>query len=184
MNPTVLRIARIAPPIIIVAAYGMLMATSHTDNTGKAWMSLGGLFVLILWFLITYLVGRAARGRDETSASISALVERADWEATIARVAGVTTPQAIAQRAVAFAELGRTAEAGAAIAELPPPPEVAPVQIDHAVAELELALARARVAIAQGKRDVAKQALSAIANNIRATAPQRATAKKFLEATR
>jgi len=183
MSPGVLRIARIAPPIIIVAAYGMLMATSNTDHTGKAWMSIGGAFVLVLWFLITYLVGRASRGPDDASATVAALVARADWETTIARLAGATTPQALAQRAIAYAELGKASEARAAIEALPPPPAVAHVKNDLAVAELELALARARVLLLED-RTAAKQALGAIANNIRATGPQRATAKRFLELAR
>ncbi|MCX5747482.1 MAG: hypothetical protein NT062_33880, partial [Proteobacteria bacterium] len=60
---TVAWLARWAAPIIMGVAYLMLMITSDTDATGKAWMTIGFGIVLVVWVLIRLLTARAALAR-------------------------------------------------------------------------------------------------------------------------
>jgi hypothetical protein len=43
--------------------YGVLMWSSETDNTGKAWMAIGLAMVLVVWWLFRTLTGIAALSR-------------------------------------------------------------------------------------------------------------------------
>jgi len=50
-------------PGMMILAYIVLMITSETDNTGKAWMAIGLAFVLVLWWLFRLLSEHAAMAR-------------------------------------------------------------------------------------------------------------------------
>ncbi|MBA3542531.1 MAG: hypothetical protein H0T79_23145 [Deltaproteobacteria bacterium] len=54
---------RWAAPIIMTLAYVTLAITSDVDNTGKAWMTMGLAFVLVVWWIVRLLTGRAALAR-------------------------------------------------------------------------------------------------------------------------
>jgi hypothetical protein len=53
----------IAPPILMSLCYTILALTSETDTTGKAWMAIGFLFVLILWMTFRLAVEGAGLAR-------------------------------------------------------------------------------------------------------------------------
>lgn len=50
-------------PVIMTFAYAVLAATSGTDATGWAWMSVGLAFVLVLWWMFRMLANNAAMTR-------------------------------------------------------------------------------------------------------------------------
>ncbi len=50
-------------PIGMTGAYLVLMSTSDTDNTGKAWMAVGLGFVFVIWFVFRLLTQNAALAR-------------------------------------------------------------------------------------------------------------------------
>jgi hypothetical protein len=54
---------RWAVPVMMTLAYVFLAATSETNNTGKAWMGVGLVFVLIVWFMFRGLTETAALSR-------------------------------------------------------------------------------------------------------------------------
>lgn len=53
----------IAPPLLMSLCYTILAITSETDTTGKAWMAIGFLFVLILWMTFRLAVEGAGLSR-------------------------------------------------------------------------------------------------------------------------
>jgi hypothetical protein len=53
----------IAPPILMSLCYTILALTSETDTTGKAWMAIGFMFVLILWMTFRLAVEGAGLSR-------------------------------------------------------------------------------------------------------------------------
>ena len=54
---------RWAVPVMMTLAYVLLAATSETNNTGKAWMGGGLVFVLVVWFMFRGLTETAALSR-------------------------------------------------------------------------------------------------------------------------
>ena len=50
-------------PIMMTGVYGVLMWSSETDNTGKAWMAIGLGFVFCVWWLFRVLTTQAALSR-------------------------------------------------------------------------------------------------------------------------
>jgi ketosteroid isomerase-like protein len=53
----------IAPPLLMSLCYTILALTSETDTTGKAWMAIGFMFVLILWMTFRLAVEGAGLSR-------------------------------------------------------------------------------------------------------------------------
>lgn len=53
----------IAPPILMSLCYTILALTSETDTTGKAWMAIGFMFVMILWMTFRLAVEGAGLSR-------------------------------------------------------------------------------------------------------------------------
>lgn len=53
----------IAPPALMSLCYTVLALTSETDTTGKAWMAIGFMFVLILWMTFRLAVEGAGLSR-------------------------------------------------------------------------------------------------------------------------
>lgn len=53
----------IAPPLLMSLCYTILAVTSETDTTGKAWMAIGFMFVLILWMTFRLAVEGAGLSR-------------------------------------------------------------------------------------------------------------------------
>lgn len=50
-------------PLAMAGVYGVLMWSSDTDNTGKAWMAIGFAMVLVVWWLFRTLTAIAALSR-------------------------------------------------------------------------------------------------------------------------
>jgi hypothetical protein len=209
MHPGIAFLARWAPPAVMLAAYIMLILTSDTDNTGKAWLSIGFAFVLVVWFLIRFLTARAALSRAIAVGDVDKILEitkrelakaddkqrerlllarasawelRGEWEKVIEELSSVPSTRASARRAFALAELSRLDEARREADLLPKPPATHPAAMDEMLAHLSYALARARVLIAEDKRDLAKKELHYVTSNLRATAQQRATAQRLVKA--
>jgi len=53
-------------PVMMTGVYAVLMWSSETDNTGKAWMAIGLAMVLVLWWLFRALTAVAALSRSIT----------------------------------------------------------------------------------------------------------------------
>jgi len=50
-------------PVMMTGVYAVLMWSSETDTTGKAWMAIGLAMVLVVWWLFRALAGIAALSR-------------------------------------------------------------------------------------------------------------------------
>ncbi|MBA3454526.1 MAG: hypothetical protein H0T42_15660 [Deltaproteobacteria bacterium] len=50
-------------PVMMAFVYSVLMWSSETDNTGKAWMAIGLAMVLVVWWLFRTLTAGAALSR-------------------------------------------------------------------------------------------------------------------------
>src|SRR5215831_19466264 len=73
-------LSRWAVPVMMALAYALLVATSETDATGKAWMATGLVLVLIAWFAFRALADAAALSRALSvgdTAALGALADRA-----------------------------------------------------------------------------------------------------------
>lgn len=53
-------------PVMMTGVYAVLMWSSETDNTGKAWMAIGLAMVLVVWWLFRTLTAVAALSRSIT----------------------------------------------------------------------------------------------------------------------
>ncbi len=51
-------------PVMMTGVYGVLMWSSETDNTGKAWMAIGLAMVLVVWWLFRTLTAVASLSRS------------------------------------------------------------------------------------------------------------------------
>lgn len=88
-------------PGLMTLAYLILMATSDTDNTGKAWESIGLGFVLVLWWLFRLLTGHAAMSRAIAVGDAERVLELADRQLRGRRRASVRSRVHV-DRAIAF----------------------------------------------------------------------------------
>src|SRR5262249_9426319 len=71
-------LSRWAVPVMMALAYALLVATSETDATGKAWMAAGVVLVLTAWFAFRALADAAALSRALSVGDTAALSEIAD----------------------------------------------------------------------------------------------------------
>lgn len=101
-------------PAIMTAAYIFLMYTSETDNTGKAWESVGLGFVFVLWFLFRVLTEHAAISRAVVVGDAARVLELADHQLRRWHRAGVRARLHVC-RALAFEIRGEWASALAAL---------------------------------------------------------------------
>jgi len=119
-------LSRWAVPVMMTLAYALLVATSETDTTGKAWMAAGLLLVLTAWFAFRALADAAALSRALSVGDVAALSELADRPRARRR-----RPAAWARPLIArgFAQLlrGEHAAALAALDEARPGPELRPL---------------------------------------------------------
>lgn len=65
-------------PVMMAGVYGVLMWSSETDNTGKAWMAIGLAMVLVLWWLFGTLTATAALSRSLNVGDTKTTVELVD----------------------------------------------------------------------------------------------------------
>lgn len=147
-------LSRWAVPVMMALAYALLVATSETDATGKAWMAAGLVLVLTVWFAFRALADAAALSRALSVGDTAALSELADRAPARRR-----RPAARARPLIArgFAQLlrGEHAAALAALDEARPGPELRPlVAAARIVACVELgrAVAAGDPAAASGPR--------------------------------
>lgn len=54
-------------PVMMTGVYGVLMWSSETDNTGRAWMAVGLAMVFVVWWLFRTLTAVAALSRAATN---------------------------------------------------------------------------------------------------------------------
>lgn len=71
-------LSRWAVPVMMTLAYALLIATSETNATGKAWMAAGLALVLTAWFAFRALADAAALSRALSVGDTAALIELAD----------------------------------------------------------------------------------------------------------
>lgn len=71
-------LARWAVPVMMTIAYTLLALTSETNTAGKAWMGVGLLFVLVVWFMLRALTETAALARALNVGDVAKLRELAD----------------------------------------------------------------------------------------------------------
>ena len=90
----------IVPPLGMSIAYTVLAITSNTDTTGRAWMALGFVFVVILWLTVRVLVEQTALPRAMASGDSSRLF--AITERKLARRTGAARAPFLVHRAYAF----------------------------------------------------------------------------------
>ncbi|HET7506216.1 MAG TPA: hypothetical protein VFK02_34590 [Kofleriaceae bacterium] len=118
--------SRWAVPVMMTLAYVLLAATSDTDTTGKAWMGVGLGFVLVVWFVFRALADAAALARAFSVGDVTRLEQLAER-----RLAHTRRPAARARlvvaRAFAHQLRGELAEGLAALADVEPPPDLAPL---------------------------------------------------------
>jgi len=192
-------LSRWAVPVMMALAYALLVATSETDATGKAWMAAGFVLVLIAWFVFRALADAAALSRALSVGDTAALSELAD------RAPARRRPAARARPLIArgFAQLlrGEHAAALAALDEARPGPELRPqvaaarivacVELGRAIAAGDPAaasgprtpwlgwLAGGAIAWRDGRLDDAAPLLARVIGDIRAGSAQRAIAHLY-----
>jgi hypothetical protein len=192
-------LSRWAVPVMMALAYALLVATSETDATGKAWMAAGLVLVLTAWFAFRALAGAAAMSRALSVGDTAALGELATAPARRGRPAARARPLI----ARGFAQLlrGEHAAALAALDEARPGPELRPqVAAARIVACVELGraiaagdpvavsgprtpwlgwLAGGAIAWRDGRLDDAAPLLARVIGDIRAGSAQRAIAHLY-----
>jgi len=119
-------LSRWAVPVMMAGAYTLLAITSDTDTTGKAWMAVGFLFVLVVWFLFRALTETAALSRALAVGDVARLFELADRHLARKRRPADRAPFVIA-RALGFLLRGQFADVLAAVSEVRPAPELVPL---------------------------------------------------------
>lgn len=184
-------------PLVMSAAYVVLMLTSDADLGGKAWESLGLVFVLTLWFIFRDLTARAAMSRAIATADAERVLElagdmrsnrqrvhraiahqlRGDWAAALAELDGLPSggvhPLAATVRIAALVETGRAAEARQVYEAV--------LARHHHSRDLALLarLAEARVRWAEGDLDGAEPMFAALVDDVRAGEGIRALAHYY-----
>lgn len=67
-----------AVPVVFGGAYAILMWSSGTSNTGKAWMAIGFAFVFVLWWMFRLLTQHAALSRAVSHGDAAMVIELTD----------------------------------------------------------------------------------------------------------
>lgn len=103
-------------PVGMGIAYAMLIWSAETDTTGKAWMTIGYGFVLVIWFVLSYLMTTAALARAIDVADVAKL-EDVSARALRSRRSDKERAPYLVARAIARELSGKHAEALAALDE-------------------------------------------------------------------
>jgi hypothetical protein len=119
-------LARWAVPVMMTLAYVFLAATSETNNTGRAWMGVGLVFVLAVWVMFRRMTETAALSRALRVGDVSRLLALADHHLARTRRPAARAPFLVA-RAFAHQLRGEPTEALAALGEAIPGPELQPL---------------------------------------------------------
>ena len=196
-------------PVMMAGAYAFMAATSESDNTGKAWMALGFVFVLVLWWIFRLTTKTAALARAMSvgdserileltppAATAQNLVRRAfayemrgEWtDALAAADAALALPrptadllaQGTAIRVGVFVETGGVAAAREAYeAGLATRSSDPRARVFDHEVERHAHLARGRIAWAEGDLAAATAALDRVMRDVRSGAAQRALAHTY-----
>jgi hypothetical protein len=119
-------LSRWAVPVMMTLAYVFLAATSETNNTGRAWMGVGLVFVLVVWFMFRRMTETAALARAFSIGDTTRLLELADYHLPRKRRPSARAPFLVA-RAFAHRLRGELVEALAALEDAHPGPELQPL---------------------------------------------------------
>lgn len=119
-------LARWAVPVMMTLAYVFLAATSETDNAGRAWMGVGLVFVMVVWFMFRAMTESAALARALSIGDTTRLFALADRYLPRKRRPAGRAPFLVA-RAFAHQLRGELTEALAALDDAHPGPELQPL---------------------------------------------------------
>ena len=103
-------------PVMMTGVYAVLMWSSETDNTGKAWMAIGLAMVLVVWWLFRTLTAIAALSRAVAVGDAKRTLELVDEQLPRRKRPGARAPLLIA-RALAHELRGDWAAVLAALDE-------------------------------------------------------------------
>ncbi|HEX3762786.1 MAG TPA: hypothetical protein VHW23_29020 [Kofleriaceae bacterium] len=189
-------LSRWAVPVMMALAYALLVATSETDATGKAWMATGLVLVLIAWFAFRAMADTAALSRALSVGDTEALTALANRELARRRRPAARARPLIA-RGFALLLRGEHAAALAALDEARPGPELAPlaaaarilarIELGHSIEPGAAAVSAPRtpwlgwlvdgaIAARDGRLDAAAPLLARVIDDIRAGSALRAIA--------
>jgi hypothetical protein len=114
---TALRILQIwGVPVGMSIAYAVLMWSSETDNTGKAWMAIGLGFVFVVWIVFRMLTETAAMSRAVAIGDATRVLELTEQVLRKKKGEAARAP-ALIQRASAYELRGDWAAALASVDE-------------------------------------------------------------------
>ena len=117
---------RWAVPVMMSLAYALLAVTSETDTAGTAWMAIGLLFVLVVWFVFRALTETAALARALNVGDVAKLLQLAERFLPRKRRPADRAPFLIG-RALAEQLRGEFAAALATVDAAAPGPELQPL---------------------------------------------------------
>lgn len=120
------QLSRWAVPVMMSFAYALLAATSETDTAGTAWMGVGFLFVMVVWFVFRRLTATAALARALSVGDTAKLLELADRNLARKRPPADRARFLVA-RGLAQLLRGELTDALAALDGVAPPPELQPI---------------------------------------------------------
>lgn len=103
-------------PVGMGIAYAMLIWSAETDNSGKAWMTIGYGFVLVVWFVLHYLMTTAALNRAIDVGDVERLKDVSDRNLR-SRRSDKDRARYLVARAIAHELTGAHADALAALDE-------------------------------------------------------------------
>jgi hypothetical protein len=137
-------LSRWAVPVMMTAAYALLVATSETDTTGKAWMAAGLLLVMIAWFTFRALADAAALSRALSVGDTERLLALADRGLAHRRARPpAVRARFLVARGLAHLLRGEFADARTALDAAAPAPDLQPLTATlRLIAQVELGLAR------------------------------------------
>jgi len=193
-------------PLMMTAAYIVLIATSEVDATGAAWEAIAFAFVVVLWMIFRVLTEHAAMARAVDVGDADHVIELADFQLSRTRRvrarARYHVYRALAfdirgDAAAALAELDKCSPTGTARTLAATIRVSALAETGHAAdarklyeSELTVAprdpqlailarLAEARLLRAEGNEPAASALFSKLADNVRAGSGIRSRAKAY-----
>ena len=192
-------LSRWAVPVMMALAYAFLAATSETDTAGKAWMAVGLMLVLVVWFVFRALTETAALARALRIGDTTRLFALAARHLPRARRPADRARFLVAQ-AFGHALRGEPAEALGVIGEARPDAELQPlasvvtigalVELGRAAEARALVvtaprapalawLAEGQIAWGDGALDAAAPLLARVIDDVRAGSATRAIAHVY-----
>ena len=84
-------------PVMMTGVYAVLMWSSETDNTGKAWMAIGLAMVLVLWWLFGTLTAVAALSRSTSVGDTKTTLKLVDERLARKKQPAVRAPLLVAR---------------------------------------------------------------------------------------